>query len=97
MKIQEIPTELALAQTISNAEQCQKLFRYISNDRYLTRLEILQYILREAEELIKLSQSLMLLLDEQQRAQIEARNKISANAENQPQASDSQGVKDTEI
>lgn len=88
MTIQEIPTELALTQSIAKAQMCQDIFRFIMNDRSLTRMQILDYVLNEADSLTTLSQSLLTLLNQQEQARIEARNKIISSATKERQASE---------
>lgn len=76
MTVQEIPTELALQQSICKAQMCQDIFRHILNDRSLTRITILDYILSEAEQLTTLSQSLLALLNMQEAARLAATKTI---------------------
>lgn len=92
MTVQEVPTEIALQQSISKAQMCQDIFRYILNDKSLTRLTILDYILNEAEQLTTLSQALLELHDQQTKAQIEARKKIISEAQKSPQAVETEDV-----
>lgn len=88
MTVQEIPTEMALMQCISKAQMCQDIFRYIMQDKSLTRLQIMDYILHEAEQLTTLSTNLLDLLNAQEKARIEARNKIISSATKERQASE---------
>lgn len=65
---QSVPTELALMQAIAKAEMCQDIFRHIMQDKELTRVEILEYILSESQSTTTLAQSLLMLFNQQQAA-----------------------------
>lgn len=93
---QSVPTILALTDAISKAEMCQDIFRYIMNDKNMTRIQILEYILSESQSTTNLAMSLLTLYNQQEAATAKAaKENISAPAE-PVQTSDTERVIDPE-
>ena len=99
MTIQEIPTAIALSNSIAKAEMCQDIFRYIMQNKYMTRIEILEYILNESQQTTTLAQSLLQLLNQQEAALERKREAIAKefiHADDASQTSDPERVIDAE-
>lgn len=90
------PTEIILTQSIAKAQQCQDIFRYILDNKNITRIEILDYILAESESLTLLSQSLLMAIQQAEAALLAEKNKIIADAHKASQATEQQPVTDTD-
>lgn len=65
---QSVPTIIALTDSIAKAEMCQDIFRYIMNNKQMTRIEILEYILSESQSTTNLAMSLLQLYNQQEAA-----------------------------
>jgi hypothetical protein len=91
------PPETVLIQSIAKAQMCQDIFRHIMNDKSMTRLQIMDYILSESVALTTLSEEMLKSLQQDQALQLAAKRKILEAAEKSLQDAQSQQVTDTEI
>jgi hypothetical protein len=89
--------ELVLTQSIAKAQMCQDIFRCILDDRTMTRIEILDYILAESEALTLLCQQLVIAIEQEQAAKFEERSKIIAEAKKSGQLTETEQVTDPEF